>query len=431
MFFFTILLCFQSNSAEIPKINNDIATIQLLLQQQNYQQAFKLAEAKKNEYEGDEQFDYIYALSAQANQQHDKAIFALERIIQQKPYSFSVRFALASSYFAIGNDKAAEVEFLIVQQHAKAGDFPNLSRYLTAIEQHKKATKAHWIHHLGLGLGIDSNANSGVTSDSVNIPFFGDIPLFDSSKKISDTLLQTYWQSQYVKPINLNTAWFSLIKINYANYQQYSDMSRLYADLFLGWQSKIKQFNVNFTGFYRPLWLSNERYVNYQGITTDISRKTAQNQRIGLSVLAADLSFEQNNIAKRQVSISPWIEWTQKINRKHKLLLNWGDESPYSSKLNYISRQFWGFGYQFNQIINQNHSLSLKFDYNKAVYQQQHPLFLQIRNDKLFKLSAVYQYNYSSKFQWFIEAMALKNQSNLPLYDYKRTLLTSSIQYQF
>jgi len=416
-------------------MEQDIAQIFKLLDQQKHQQAYKIALSKTFVYDGLVKFDYAFGLSAQASGHFNQAIFAFERVVNDNPAWLLPRYALAASYFSAGNLEAAKVEFEQIKKVDRTNTFPKIDNYLSAIENQESQLSGTWLQQLDLGGGYDSNANSGIDDDVINIPLLGNITLFESSKTLSDSFLQLQYQASYLKPINKNTHWYALTKIRYADYQDNADMSRTFTDFFVGYQQKINKNTYRINSFYRPLWLGtgislNDKYLDYYGMTANINRALKKNHDYGAELTYAQLAYKQDDLDRDQLLTKIWYQI--KVNQyTSNFSVSVGQENADNSLFKHLGRDFYGLSYRLNGQLTDKILVNAQLDYIRSNYQAKHPLFAKTRNDNTFKASVNYQQYFSKYWSWISKIVYIKNSSDLILYDYNRTVVSTSIRYQF
>ncbi|PCI60996.1 MAG: hypothetical protein COB35_07415 [Gammaproteobacteria bacterium] len=416
-------------------MKQDIAQILNLLDQQKHQQAYQIALSKTFDYEGLVEFDYALGLSAQASGHFNQAIFAFERVVKNTPNWLLPRYALAASYFSAGNLAAAKVEFEQIKKVDNTKKFAKIDDYLLAIDNQESQLSGIWLQQLDLGGGYDSNANSGIDDEVINIPLLGNISLFESSNTLSDSFLQLQYQASYLKPINKNTRWYALGKIRYADYQDNADMSRTFADLFVGYQQKIMKNTYRISSFYRPLWLgsglsANNKYLDYYGLTGNISRTLKKNHDYGAELTYALLDYQQADLDRDQLLAQVWYQLKVHQFTSH-FSLSLGQENADDGLFKHLGRDFYGLSYRLTGQLSDNILVNAQLDYIRSNYQADHPLFVKTRNDSTFKASAYYQQYFAKYWSWIAKIVYIKNSSDLVLYDYDRTVVSTAIRYQF
>ncbi len=422
------LFTFIVNSA-LASQHNEVNKILQLLNEQQAEQAFDLAHANLTLFEGEPSFDFAYGMAAQAVRKYHQAIYAFERVVKAHPNSHHARYALATCYYAIGNINAAQIEFSALVQAKQLQKLPRISDYLLAIQQSNKLTEGYFEHSVELGFGADSNANSGIEDEVINIPQIGIIDVFASSQELNDTFWQLQWSTSYNKVINRNASWYGVGKIRTAQYQQHTDMSRHFADLFTGWQKKSGDYKFHLAGFYRPIWLDNDKYLDYFGSSFETS-KSFSAAKLGLILTLAKLNYQQPDLDRNQQLATFWYDVSlRELNQR--LTASYGVENTDNKLFKHLGRNFWGLGYKVSIPLFTKTGIDIQVDYLDSDYKAEHPLFLQKRQDQLWKLTMNYQQEFAPQWYWLVKVNYLNNQSELVLYDYDRLMAWTAIRYQF
>ena len=137
-------------------------------------EAFALLDPLELNRAGDPDFDLVFGIAANEAGQYTRAILALERVLTLQPENARARAELGRSLFAVGDTKAAR-ELL---QETKSQGVPlavasTIDEFLTAIDRVDAQGKSSWKAYAEVGLGSDSNANSGPANSNVAVPAFG------------------------------------------------------------------------------------------------------------------------------------------------------------------------------------------------------------------------------------------------------------------
>jgi len=408
----------------------NIKKIESYIQQGHSEEAYQLAYSLLQTYEGIPEFDYVYGLAAQSAQQYHQAIFAFERVIVQYPNSHQARYALAVNYFAIGNLNAAKHEFEQLVSHNKQHYYPRIPEYFKAINKRQQRHQGVVEHSVQLGVGVDSNANSGIEQEFIDIPMLGEVELFASSKAQDDHFIQSQWKSSIIKPLHNKSTAYAVAQLRYADYQENSDMSRLYGDLISGWQTQVSDVQYHLNGFYRPVWLGSDKYLDYYGISGEVSYPLKKNQQLAGSISVANQNYQLDDMDKTQVLGAFWWD-TQKGAHRHRWKITAGREDSDSVSFEHLGRNYWGVGYQIFSRINTRSFVDASIDYIDSSYRNVQPLFVEKREDSLWKVVLNYQYRLNKNLIWLTRGMYLDNSSNLTLYEYDRTVVWLALRYQF
>lgn len=138
--------------------------------------AYALLADAEDKRAGDARFDYLLGVAALDAGHVTRAIFALERVVQQQPDNMLARAELGRAYLAAGDADAAREQWRVVR-HADLP--PNaaaaIDRVLGVADQVAPSTQPRLSGYLELGVGYDSNVNSATNQGEFAIPAFGGI----------------------------------------------------------------------------------------------------------------------------------------------------------------------------------------------------------------------------------------------------------------
>lgn len=132
-----------------------------LVQHQDYQSAYQLAQPLLSLYEGDPAFDFYYAFSAAQLGYFNEALFSFERLSSNYPAVARYRLELARAYYYLGNYDAAEQEFRIVRgANPPAQVRETIDQFLQRIQEQRQSVMPAWGGFVSLSGGHDSNYNT-------------------------------------------------------------------------------------------------------------------------------------------------------------------------------------------------------------------------------------------------------------------------------
>ena len=148
----------EKTQAEISALLN---TARRLVLDNQMEQAYQLLQSHELELAGNPDFDYLLGTAALDSGREDLAIFALERVVEQRPAFAGARLELARAYFATGNNESARYHFDYLQgQNPPPNVQQAITSYLRAIDRVAAAYKPIHLPHFAAGFGWDSNANA-------------------------------------------------------------------------------------------------------------------------------------------------------------------------------------------------------------------------------------------------------------------------------
>lgn len=407
-------------------------SLEALLQQQDYPAAWQQAGALQGELEGDPRFDYLFALAARGSGHLHQAVFALERAVQAEPQSLDIRLALAVSYFELGNLPAAERQFRQLRQQALPQQAERLvDNYLQRLAAQQDPSQGYWQNWLQLAAGSDSNPNSGVADEFVQIPLLGQVRLFEQSREQSSGYTELQAQLNWTLPQDQHSAFYLSAALLHGEYAKDNVFSRTYASMGAGYQQRWHDYRLNTEVFYRPLRLDGDNYLDYFGLYQRVSRPLSAVTELGLDLTYARQSYNQlPELDKTQLMADSWLS-TRIGNAEHRFHIRWGLDDSSASRTDFNSRSSYGLGYRWQHILSEQWLSSLMLDYLQGDYDEPHPLFRQQRDDRFYRAELELSYSFHLHWRLLASLSHLHNDSNLAIYQYRRTRGGLGVRYAF
>lgn len=131
-------------------------------------EAYSLLEPKEMDYSGETAFDYMLGIAALDIGKPDRATIAFERVLVANPNFTGARIDLGRAYFAMGSDDLARHELQIVlAQNPPQAARAVVDKYLAAIAERRLARLQQVSAYLETSLSTDSNITA-VTADFAN-----------------------------------------------------------------------------------------------------------------------------------------------------------------------------------------------------------------------------------------------------------------------
>jgi outer membrane protein len=410
----------------------DLDRLEALIQQQDQPAAWQLANELMPEQEGDPRFDYLFALAARASGHLHQAVFALERALSSQPQSSDIRLALAISYFELGNSPAAERELKLLTQTPLPDRAVTLVKnYLQRIDKLRNPEKGYWQNWIQLGTGGDSNPNSGVDDELFFVPLLGQVRLFEQSLKHPSAFTEVQGQLNWVLPRDQHSAFYLSASVLHGEYADDAVYSRTYAGLLAGYQTRWQDYRLSTELFYRPIQLDGRRYLNYQGVKASVSYPVWSIAELGLDLTYAHQSYEELTSLDNKQWLTDWWLSARFGRAEHKVHLKWGMEDSQQSRTNFNSRDYIGLGYRWQQMLSDNWMSSLSLDYLNGEYDQQHPLFEEVRDDSYRRAELEVSYRFNPQWRILATINHMRNDSNIAIYQYRRTRAMLGVRYAF
>ena len=432
MLFMLGLVCLLSAVPAYANSNNPQKQILSLLEAGEVNEAFQLANDSLDEWEGEPAFDYALAMATKAQGKLQLAVFAFERVLNRQPRSYFARYYLAVTYFDMGQWSAAQHQFeLLLQSQAEQRYTESVNRYLYIIKRQLSRQSSHWQNWIEVGAGNDSNANNGIEDEFINVPWLGDIRLFEQSREIDSGFFEAQAQVLYAKPISQQQSWYAGVNVQSTQYSDALAWDRTYFSLLAGYQSQWRAIAFDFSVFHKPLRLDEESYLDYSGMVVNGAYPLSNFSLIGASVSYAVESYQQSNSQDKEQFVSAlWFEY-ERQQLQHKLVVRIAGENAKTAGSSHVGRNLWGASYQLLWQLNQAFVFSGKVDYLNGEHRAPEPLFLTTRKTELSRIEARLDYYFSPHWRASITINHMSHSSNIALYDYDRSKAMASIRYSF
>jgi tetratricopeptide (TPR) repeat protein len=403
-----------------------------LVKLQENEAAFSLAQEYAFELEGEARFDFAYGLAARANGFYHRAVFAFERVVFSLPSNIDARFALASTYFQVNNFSAAKTEFQrLLSQTLSQQMRSTIEDYLVAIERKLNNQKPRWSGGLQLGVGQDSNANNGVEDEFIEIPIIGQVLLFDESRQVESVYYDFNGRLTYVSPLSQKASWYASGSVSHVEFEDQIATSRTFLSTGLGYTRQFNQVSTNVSFFYRPLWLEEQRFLDYFGLSLNITIPINKALQIGLDGSYALEKYQDNEaLDKDQISLNPFIHVIGS-NTSSKFSLRYADDRAKTDINDLVSRELYGVGYRWLYQISKKWIANASGEYLKAEYDDINPLFDVFRDDEQTRVELGLDYVSSTSWKWKARFNHIDNGSTVTIFDYQRNKFWLGVEYVF
>jgi len=143
------------------------------MDQRNPAAAYQLLKPLENERAGNPDFDYLLGIAALDSGKLTEAVFAFERVLAVRPDHAQARAEIGRAYYQLGEVETARRELESVRQQQIPPEVAQtIQKYLEVIEQAQASTRTSVSAYVEVGVGYDTNVNSGTASSQVALPAF-------------------------------------------------------------------------------------------------------------------------------------------------------------------------------------------------------------------------------------------------------------------
>ena len=383
--------------------------------------AHKLLDANEMDHAGEIKFDYLLARVAMKTDHYGQAIYALERILIQKPSHAGARLDMAISYYHLGNYEYAKRELnTILKLYADIAPkqvIKRVNKYLAIIE--KKTTKQTLTTSVSYTSGYDSNVNARSDFETVMGATLPD-------KIASNYHAVSVGLQKNIKYSSVASTGYSL---NYKStgYKESPTSDKQNLNIRAYNKVNLKDWSTTLTPSYTHSYMNKEEL--YRLIALDFSAKYKIDKKSSFSA-----GFNKNKME----FIKPGMESsnTKKsiFRLSHSKLSDLGMVNYSVSGTNEVAVNDRADG--DNHSFSINASLSKKtvigmfnvgINYQQNQYQKTNVLFGVDRLDKKPSISLRYNLGIHPRVALSIKAIKSKSKSNIDLYTYGKDKISATL----
>jgi tetratricopeptide (TPR) repeat protein len=418
-------------SAGPQSIEQQKAEFVQLVQSGQLDRAYQLAAALEAELAGEPDFDMAYGRIALHVGQNDRAVFALERVVAEKPQWQQARFTLAQAYYKTKNYPAALVQLQQLEQKPLADLAEPVSKLRSATEWEQNKLKGHQRHKIKYGFGHDDNVNSGTAEDRIFIPALGEIDVFPQSKASSDYFHQLGYSFDGRWQQDQRYAWLADLQLGATQFNQLSEYDRETLAARLGYEADYQHYSYSLRAYSRPLRLGGQLYRNDWGGQISGHYQLNKLNSVGLHWVSgrSDNRLDDRlNLTMHSLSAS----WERKGNRWiNQANVSLSNERSRLNSADYNSRDVSSVSYTTIWLASAEHIVVARAELQDVRYKAPHPLFVLQRDESLFSFTGSWIWQHSDAISTEFRCSYTDKHSPVTLYAYDRTECVLGASYAF
>lgn len=438
----TLVFPVDCNAGKAQKTTSSPITILLsratsLMNEGKTREAFDMLEPFEHDLAGNTDYDYLFGVASLESGYPVKASLSLERVLAVKPGFAGARVDLGRAYFDIGNYLRARQEFTLVLKHPNPPPLVKtaVSSYMTMIDERlaeKKNKLSGWVEISG---GYDSNVNYSTDDGIVEVPVLQSaaITLDDDNIEQDDTFLE--------------------VKVNMGLLHRFTPGLRSYVGLdgSKRLMAQENQFETEDAGLRS--WLELGRHANTFriGANARVSTldKSLNSQQVGGSmewrhtVNASNIMTlfgQYDTFRYPDVESNDFNRWVGGVSFLHALpflrqsMVAASAYGGVASETNHRAdgdNSIYGLrlGYQMKPVSN----VSIVAGVGEQVsgFKRENAVFQEKRDDQLLDASLSLNWSPVRRVSMGCEFSYIHNNSNIPIYEYKRNEVSATVRYYF
>ena len=405
-----------------------------LLEQKQPTQAYELLLPLEAQRAGDPDFDYLLGIAALDSGHRERAIFALERVLAVQPDNALARAEIARAYLAVGEKDTARREFEAVKREPiPAAARATIDRYLSAI---KAAETTQVQGYIELGLGTDSNVNSATSSSQIALPSFGGLiaTLNPAATSKGDSFTNLLGGINFTRKLNERWSVVAGLAGNGKFNRNEDQFDTLTLDGNLGAHWAADNDALTLAAQMQSFELDNSRYRDSRGLIAQWQHNLDERRQLTGYMQYAQLRYPTQGIrdADRGIAGAAYAQaFSGRLSPVLFLSAYGGREKERADGVPHLGHKPWGIriGGQFKPA--EGWTVFGGVNYEERRYGGPEPIFLVTRKDKETDVRLGASYLMRAGTTLIVQASNTDNKSNIDLYEFRRTVGTVSVRFDF
>lgn len=413
-----------------------VAQAEGLFKAGRYAEAYQLLEPLEDRLAGDVKFDYLLARSALEIGQPSKASFIYERILAVEPNYLGVRLEMGRAYLALGDYARAKLEFETVLRFDNLP--PDLRQqavlYGKAAEDYLSGKRTSFHAYAEYGFGYDSNGLSATSVREIITVNGLPITLPDSSLERSDHYHALSLGGEVIRAIGERFSLFAGVDGRARAYRSIdaADLGSLDARFGVGYNDEASSARVGFvTGRF---WLEDEKARDSIGLMTDYRRLFGKQDQISVAALATHFEFlpellQINDYNLYQVAVG-WLHATANGRAAIGATLVGGIEKETNGRED-GDKPFFGGRLTLQRSLTDRLGMFFVGGAQRGKFSKENPLFGMTREETLYDAVAGVSWTFAKGWSLRPQILHIKNDANIPLFEYDRTDVSLNLRKDF
>ncbi|MCD8523389.1 MAG: hypothetical protein LRY66_04000 [Saccharospirillaceae bacterium] len=406
-----------------------------LIQTQDYQAAYQLAAPLLSLYEGDPSFDFYYGFSAAQLGYFNEALFSFERLNSQFPDVARYRLELARAYYYLGDYDAAEQHFLQVQSSKPPAQVEKtIDQFLQRIQEQRQAVSPSWGGFVSVSGGYDSNYNTATDLNEIDL-LNGLLTarLNRDQRAKGSGYYQLRAQGSYTSPLTRRSAVDLQTGVSRKDNaaDDLFDLDNLYASA--GMRLIRGRHNLRLGGRYSHYWLGRDDLLGELSANLEWNYLlTPQWQPIASLTLSNQNSLRNDDLDLLQAELQLGAAFSAEQFSARFALISATDDG----KQDFQARDTLGLNLDAQLLLSIHSSLYTSLLLRDYRFQGEIPTDNllaggETRAEQLTQAMLGYGYTLLPTLTFYTQLNYVQYDSNLPLYEYDRTLIEAGVNLTF
>lgn len=415
-------------------VENLLGEAETLVQAGKGTRAYPMLAPLEATHAGDPKFDRLLGLAALAAGEAGHATLALERVVIMEPENARGHYELARAYAALGDQPRARLEAEIALALKPSPPVEREARQMLAgMQAPTMLPKQGSGIYVELGLGYDSNVNSGIEAQTIYLPLFStDAVLDPESRKQSASYGHIAAGGQYRTAIGANSVFSASLDTTTRRYSDLDEYNPLSALLRLGIGFNESRAPVRLTVLGQTYNMDGDRGYSLYGMVGEwllpvSSRHSAQLYGRYTQLRYGDSVLETNDYNQGVIGAGWLYAITPRLLAG--LSVHGGTEIEVNLRADGDSR-FYGLRTTM-QYTTRNYDVYGALGAQTSDYDRENALFEDTRADKLVEATLGLNYRLTAAWSLRPKLTYINQNSNIVVYDFSRYDVMLAVRYDF
>lgn len=400
-------------------------------------EAFKLLDPQEAARAGDPDFDTVFGIAANQAGEYTRAIFALERVLAVQPDNARARAEMGRALFAVGDTKGARTALT----EAKNQNIPTdaaltIDQFLQAIDSVEAAGRSSMRGYVEFGLGHDSNANSGPAISTVAVPALGGLPLTLSPGGIEQSAsfltLGAGLSGRYV----IDPRWSVIGNVsgNWRGHSGNADQFDIFqVDGAIGGSYRVERNEYSLVLNAGTYEVDHRRLRDQVGFTGEWTYRLDNFRQVNTYLQYSKLSYPGQDIRDVDRTVAG-ASYAHQFRDSGLIVFAGGyigKEDPQEANVPHLGHDLYGFRLGAQYPFSSSLALFGAIGYEHRKFGGPDPLFLDTRKDDQANLNIGLSWVPYPKWRVTPQISHTRVNSNLPIADFDKTVISVTARREF
>ena len=408
--------------------------------------AYTLLEPLEFNHAGEPRFDYLIGIAALDSGMPDKATLAFERALAVNPDFTAARMDMARAYFQLGDMLRAKTEFTaVLKQRPSESARLTIRRYLDAIALHEGERLTRASGYFEGSVGYDSNVNWATGQSQIFVDYYAaNYPLDPASIKAADNYYAVAAGGMVTHHLDAKWSLYAGADLKQRNNRQEKDFDIFSLEGRTGMMldAKNERLRIGLLGGSYNLGVSH--YSDITGLDAEWNHAfSPANQFKAFGQYAryrfVDPVMQVNDYDQRVLGVG-WQHVIMDGKSAVFASLYHGTESDVSNIITLATpdggradgaKRFNGLRVGGQTALSDGSDLFFNAGEQLGGYGRVNPLFLRLRSDRLFDLTAGANWRFGRHWTLRPQLVYSRNISNIAIYEYDRTDVSLTVRRDF